>query len=61
MPTKIDNLHKIYKGKIVAKSEQELIYNGICPECGGRLKKGRNKPDDGDECLGCGATFTGGA
>jgi hypothetical protein len=65
MPTKIDNLHKIYKGKVVAKSEQELIDDNTCPECLNELPapvyedRGEGYSEAVTYCK-CGSVFTGG-
>jgi len=51
------------KGKIEGfgfVKNQELIEDGICPECGGNLINHGNGAEDGMECTGCGAIFTGG-
>ena len=63
MPTKIDRLHKVYKGRNVAKSAEELIKSGICPECFNDLPDAKVEQRQGGysefvtECS-CGATFT---
>ena len=57
-----DKLHKIYKGRVVAKSEQELLKESICPDCGNELPKPVLENREGGYCeevtyCPCGATF----
>ena len=64
MPAKLDNLHKLYKGRIVAKGEQELINDNICPDCLEKLPEPiyENREGGYSEQItycSCGATFIG--
>jgi len=59
----LDKFHKIYKGKVVAKSDQELIDDGVCPECGRQLPEPVREEREGyySESIiycKCGATYS---
>lgn len=61
----MDRFHKVYKGKVVAKSEDEMLAENLCPSCGGALPepvredRGSGYSEMVTNC-GCGATLTGG-